>query len=111
MGSEMQSTFVNTECCFWLLQEQRCELQIARNFLLNKEHHYIGLKTDLGSTTYPSLSHACVRAFQQQFCFLLSQVSQCLSETHKKLVFGGMFFVFELVPFCCGTEGKTQTMF
>ena len=54
---------------FYLLQEQRWELQIARNFLLNKEQHYIGLKTDLGSTTYPSLSHACVRAFQQQFYF------------------------------------------
>lgn len=65
----MQSTFINTECCFLFLQEQRWELQIARNFLLNKEQHYIGLKTDLGLTTYPSLSHACVRAFQQQFYF------------------------------------------
>lgn len=76
---------------FCLLQEQRCELQIARNFLLNKEPHYIGLTTDFGSTTLPSLSHACVRAFQQQFYFLLSQVSQCLSEKHKKLVFCGCF--------------------
>ena len=108
LGSEMQSTFVNTECCFWLLQEQRCELQIARNFLLNKEHHYIGLKTDLGSTTYPSLSHACVRAFQQQFCFLLSQVSQCLSETHKNLSLGVCFLSSNLFRFVVAQKVKRK---
>ena len=67
--------------------------KIAGSCLLNKEQHYIGLKTDLGSTTYPSLPLARVRARLPTavLFFLLSQVSQFLSETHKKLVFGGVF--------------------
>ena len=89
----MQSTFINTECCLLFLQEQRWELQIARNFLLNKEQHYIGLKTDLGSTTYPSLSHARVRA-RLPTAVLFFCCHKCHSvflKSTKKLVFWGRF--------------------